>query len=200
MDKEDLEKLDSVELQKIYNKLGEDREKLREKERKLEDFQDFINYLLPIKKREEHLKHILNIAKSNEEKAIDIFGGKKYVFTFGGFRYIPIKKCLNKKQLDIVNFSMHNGVGIVNSDYLYETYKKRDVFSLAKFTPEYEHSDFYTKSTLKRVDLFYCLENGYIFIPTSYELMHVDNETLKKIGIYDDYSSVLETNEYIEYN
>ena len=199
MDKEDLEKLDSVELQKIYNKLGEDREKLREKERKLEDFQDFINYLLPIKKREEHLKHILNIAKSNEEKAIDIFGGKKYVFTFGGFRYIPIKKCLNKKQLDIVNFNMRNGVGIVNSDYLYESYKKRDTFSLAKLTPEYEHSTFYEKSTLKRVDLFYCLENGHIFIPTSYELMHVDNETLKKIGIYDDYSSVLETNEHIEY-
>lgn len=200
MKKEDLETLNSKELKNVQESLNNKLLELQEKEEKIKDLQVFVELLIQEKKKEEFIENISNIAKKNEERAIELFGGKKYIFNFGGFRYIPIKKCLNKKQLDVVQYEMHNGVGIVNKHYLYEKYKENKSICFSKLVPEYEHSIFYQKSTLKKVDLFYCLENGFIFIPCNYELMHVENETLKKLGLYEPYSEVLENNVVFSFN
>ena len=194
MTREDLLELSSKELKETKQVLEQKLTKLHEQEEKIKEMQNVITTLIIDKEKEELVNKIKTIARNNEAKAIALFGGKKYVFNFGDFRFIPLKKCLKKKELDIVKWYMHSGMGFVCKKDMYEFYKEKKKTCFAHLYPEYEHSDFYAKSTLKKVDLFYCLENGLMYIPTTYELMQVDNETLKKLDLYDTYSEVLENN------
>lgn len=194
MNMEEIQKLNSNELKNVYKSLNQKLLNLEEKKEQIRNLQQNIENLIVEKQKEELKEKIVQIAKSNKEKAIELFGGKKYVFNFGEFNFIPIRKCLNKKQLDVVQYEMHNGRGIVSKDYLYKKYKETISPCFSVLDTKYEHSIFYQKSTLKKVDLFYCLENGLVFIPCNYELFQVDNETLKKLGLYQDYKEVLENN------